>query len=205
MENIIIECSCQSDSIWSIILGIAPIVVAIAAIIAPCIIAAKQNKIALYEIRFDCYQQLESMRAFCEYLKNITTFSPSEDEQTDRVWSCQLHYFNAHSLLEDEEFQRKKYDAFYQKMYANFCLQADQKMFLSLKLLIGSNEKEVELLSKASELLCVFIKKLFRSYDATQKDLENKLSDLDSAKSDLILAFGKIEEIEKKLEKLLKL
>ena len=61
MENIIVECSCQQNNLWTIITTIVPILVAIA---VPCLIARKQNKITLYEKRFECYQRLESLKSF---------------------------------------------------------------------------------------------------------------------------------------------
>ena len=66
--NIIINCSAQDNSIGALLLAIAPIIVAIVAIIVPAAISVKQNKIALYEKRFECYQQLESLKTFWNYL-----------------------------------------------------------------------------------------------------------------------------------------
>lgn len=45
--NIIINCSAQDNSIGALLLAIAPIIVAIVAIIVPAAISVKQNKIAL--------------------------------------------------------------------------------------------------------------------------------------------------------------
>ena len=97
MENIIVECSCQQNNLWTIITTIVPILVAIA---VPCLIARKQNKITLYEKRFECYQRLESLKSFFLYVKEISSFVASPEQGKDA----------AASAYEEELLQKK--DAF---------------------------------------------------------------------------------------------
>ena len=136
MENIIVECSCQQNNLWTIITTIVPILVAIA---VPCLIARKQNKITLYEKRFECYQRLESLKSFFLYVKEISSFVSSPEQQLNPAWICQQRYFSAHALLDDKDFQNKRFDYFHRISYARSCLEEDRKMLLSLGLLVGIN------------------------------------------------------------------
>jgi len=105
--KIIVECMCQQNNLWTIITTIVPILVAIA---VPSLIARKQNKIALYEKRFECYQRLESLKSFFLYVKEITSFVASPERQTNPIWICQQRYFSAHALLDDKDFQKNRFD-----------------------------------------------------------------------------------------------
>lgn len=193
--NIIINCSAQDNSIGALLLAIAPIIVAIVAIIVPAAISVKQNKIALYEKRFECYQQLESLKTFWNYLKEVTSITSAAEDQTHSVWTCQQYYFNAHSLLDDEDFQRNRFKYFHQNAYARFCLEIDSKMLLSLKLLVADENEEAQI-DNVKETLETFVVALF----GQQND-----DDLMEKKNQFVKEYEKLLPIENKLVNLLKI
>lgn len=206
MENVIIECPCQQENIWTILLAIIPILVAIA---VPIWIANEQNKIALYEKRFECYQQLESLKAFWLSLKCITSFTSSKETQSNPVWSCQQNYFNAHALLDDKDFQRNRYDHFHQISYARSCLEADRKMLLSLKLLVGGKNTE-EQLDQTQVALEAFIYALFNEEEKNiTQNMDSNMAFIDtellSKRDSFVAEFEKTLKLENKLEKLLRM
>lgn len=204
MENIIVECSCQQSNLWTIITTIVPILVAIA---VPCLIARKQNKITLYEKRFECYQRLESLKSFFLYVKEITSFVASPEQQTNPIWICQQRYFSAHALLDDKDFQKNRFDYFHQISYARSCLEEDRKMLLSLGLLVGINKKDR--MDKAQDALESFIsalfneeKKLNAGKEATESSYEKELL---QKKDTFVSEFETILGYESRLEKKMKI
>ena len=204
MENIIVECSCQQSNHWTIITTIVPILVAIA---VPCLIARKQNKITLYEKRFECYQRLESLKSFFLYVKEITSFVASPEQQTNPIWICQQRYFSAHALLDDKDFQKNRFDYFHQISYARSCLEEDRKMLLSLGLLVGINKKDR--MDKAQDALESFISALFNEEkklndgkEATESSYEKELL---QKKDTFVSEFETILGYESRLEKKMKI
>ncbi len=204
MENIIVECSCQQSNLWTIITTIVPILVAIA---VPCLIARKQNKITLYEKRFECYQRLESLKSFFLYVKEITSFVASPEQQTNPIWICQQRYFSAHALLDDKDFQKNRFDYFHQISYARSCLEEDRKMLLSLGLLVGINKKDR--MDKAQDALESFISALFNEEkklndgkEATESSYEKELL---QKKDTFVSEFETILGYESRLEKKMKI
>lgn len=185
MENIIVECSCQQNNLWTIITTIVPILVAIA---VPCLIARKQNKITLYEKRFECYQRLESLKSFFLYVKEISSFVASPEQQLNPAWICQQRYFSAHALLDDKDFQNKRFDYFHRISYARSCLEEDRKMLLSLGLLVGINKKDR--MDKAQDALEGFIALLFNEDKKVNKGKDAAASAYVLARS-LYAATGK--------------
>ena len=204
MVKIIVECMCQQNNLWTIITTIVPILVAIA---VPSLIARKQNKIALYEKRFECYQRLESLKSFFLYVKEITSFVASPERQTNPIWICQQRYFSAHALLDDKDFQKNRFDYFYQISYARSCLEEDRKMLLSLGLLVGINKKDR--MDKAQDALESFISALFNEDKKVNKGKEATASsyekELLQKKDTFVSAFYTILEYESKLEKKMKI
>lgn len=204
MENIIVECSCQQNNLWTIITTIVPILVAIA---VPCLIARKQNKITLYEKRFECYQRLESLKSFFLYVKEISSFVASPEQQLNPAWICQQRYFSAHALLDDEDFQNKRFDYFHRISYARSCLEEDRKMLLSLGLLVGINKKDR--MDKAQGALESFISALFnedkrvnKAEEATASSYEKELL---QKKDTFVSEFETILGYESRLEKKMKI
>ena len=204
MENIIVECSCQQNNLWTIITTIVPILVAIA---VPCLIARKQNKITLYEKRFECYQRLESLKSFFLYVKEISSFVASPEQQLNPAWICQQRYFSAHALLDDKDFQNKRFDYFHRISYARSCLEEDRKMLLSLGLLVGINKKDR--MDKAQDALESFISALFNEEKklndgkvATESSYEKELL---QKKDTFVSEFETILGYESRLEKKMKI
>lgn len=209
----VFKCSCGESSLWSILLSIAPIIVAVIAIVVPAIIAHKQNRIALYEKRFECYQQLESLKAFFVYIQKITNFEES-DEVTNPTWSCQQSYFNAHSLLEDKDYQRQRLDAVHQVTYMRFCIEMDRKLLLSLKLLVAK-KKEIVHIYALQKALTAFVESLFKASaragnskvtNTPGKNMETAdFEEMVNLKNQFIAAFESISCLETRLENLLKM
>ena len=201
MENIIVECSCQQNNLWTIITTIVPILVAVA---VPCLIARKQNKITLYEKRFECYQRIESLKSFFLYVKEITSFVASPEQPTNPIFVCQQRYFSAHALL---DFQKNRFDYFHQISYARSCLEEDRKMLLSLGLLVGINKKDR--MDKAQDALESFISALFNEDKRVNKDKEATASsyekELLQKKDTFVSEFETVLGYESRLEKKMKI
>lgn len=204
MENIIVECSCQQNNLWTIITTIVPILVAIA---VPCLIARKQNKITLYEKRFECYQRLESLKSFFLYVKEISSFVSSPEQQLNPAWICQQRYFSAHALLDDKDFQNKRFDYFHRISYARSCLEEDRKMLLSLGLLVGINKKDR--MDKAQDALEGFIALLFNEDKKVNKGKDAAASayeeELLQKKDTFVSEFETVLGYESRLEKKMKI
>ena len=185
------------------VLAILTAVTVFIAIKVPTHIAKEQNKIALYEKRFECYQQLKSLETFWMFVKDISTFSSSVEKRTNPVWCCQQQYFNAHSLLDDKNFQRNRLEHFFQISYANSCLATDCKMILSLKLLICADEDEKQF-EQMQTALKEFISELFSmKKDETQGgDSNERLLD---KRDNFVTKFEETFKLENKLEELLKI
>lgn len=204
MENIIVECSCQQNNLWTIITTIVPILVAIA---VPCLVAWKQNKITLYEKRFECYQRLESLKSFFLYVKEMSSFVASPEQQTNPIWICQQRYFSAHALLDDKDFQKNRFDYFHQISYARSCLEEDRKMLLSLGLLVGINKKDR--MDRAQDALESFVSALFNEDKKVNKGKEATASsyekELLQKKDTFVSEFETILGYESRLEKKMKI
>lgn len=194
MGNVIIECLCSPESWWRIALDIAPIIVAIW---IPCRIARQQDKIALYEKRFECYQQFESLKSFWLLAQEIDSFETNTKAEHNPAWNCQQAYFSVHSLLDDRKSQKGMYDYYQQIAHARFCLEMDRKMFLSLKLLIedGERDKQIDDVQKSLEM---FISALF---SRDKSDFQN----LFEKKKRFIAEYASLLKIEKKFERLLRI
>lgn len=173
------------------------------AIIVPTCIAIKQNKIVLYEKRFECYKQLKALKAYWLFLNDIATFSTSVENGTNLIWNCQQRYFDAHNLLDDKDFQRNRFNHSHQISYARACIEGDNKMLLSLKLLVCEDDNEGGI-AQTRMALEAFIYELFNY--ATE---ENKNSETDERllhkKNDFVARFEETLKLENKLEKLLKI
>lgn len=193
MGNVIIECLCGQESWWRIALDIAPIIVAIW---IPCRIARQQDKIALYEKRFECYQQFESLKSFWLLTKDIDSFEADTNTKRNPVFECQQDYFIAHALSDDEKFRRGRYERSHQIAYARFCLEMDRKMFLSLKLLIENGERDKRI-DNAQKALETFISLLFSE--------NSDLDDLLEKKKQFVMEYEDLIKIEKKFKKLLRI
>ena len=192
----------QNEGFVSVILALLTI---LATVLIPLFIAKKQNKIALYEKRFVCYQKYESLKSFCSKIKDISTFSTSENSKVNQHWYCQQQYFSAHALLDDTEFQRDRFNPIRQYFYARSCLEEDRKMLLSLKLLVGGDELANQA-DKTQKALEVFLQALFEDI-LTQSNYERDAFDQKvlEKKNDFVAQFEQLEKFEKELETLLKI
>lgn len=178
-----------------------------ATVLIPLRIANKQNKIALYEKRFECYQQFKALEAFWLYLNEVSTFNSSPEQQINHIWICQQRYFSAHALLEDKNFQKDCFNSLRQIIYARFCLEEDRKMLLSLSLLVKNNNRHQ--FNQTQDALEIFILALFNERKKFSQDQESATEsfykELLQKKNAFVSEFAKMLQFESELEKLLKI
>lgn len=184
----VIESSIRQPDGWTIFLSIASTAVAIIAVIVSICTAKIQNKIALYERRFICYQQFCGLQAFADFIDQLE--NPAVDNDT--ISQYQQKYLDIHNLLVDKEFQKYRFDPTRRNVYVWNCLEKDRYFITSaLFLLRRIDEKELEALETA---ITKFIEELFRLPDKMdiKKITERKDSFIDS--------FSKIRFIEEELK-----
>ena len=196
---------------WININSLITMIIAIIAVIVPAQIAKEQNKIALYEKRFEYYEQFEALKQFWLYVKDIGGLTKESINNTT-VLEYQFNYFNAHSILEDKDFWRKGHDSSYQLFYVRSCLEVDRKMFLSIKLLVAT-DSQIECIENAQYALEVFIEQLFFKA-AEQYKISSSMREKEKAydyesffckKEKFIEEFEKMSDVEKRFEQLLKI
>ena len=187
-----IESSMRQPDGWTIFLSIASTAVAIIAIIVSIRTAGTQNKIALYERRFTCYQQFCGLQAFADFIDKLE--NPAADNDT--ILQYQQKYLDIHNLLVDKEFQKYRFDAPRRNVYVWNCLEKD-RYFITSALFLTREIDEPEL--KALETaMTKFIEALFLPGNMDiKKIVETKDSFID--------CFSKVSSIETELKAKLQL
>lgn len=153
MNNFIDFLNCNEGAA-SVLLSVVSLVVAVG---IPAWIAHKQNKIALYEKRLECYQKLMALKRFSCFADRFGSFEKNED--FDPVSQCQTEYLEVHGVLDDEKKARNRLYSNMSCMYALQCLAQDEELFLSIPLLTKS--KKQDQLDSIETSLQDFVKKLF--------------------------------------------
>lgn len=174
-------------------LSITSTTVAIIAVIVSIYTARTQNKIALYERRFTCYQQFSGLKAFANFIENLE--NPAAENNT--ILQYQQKYLDIHNLLVDEEFQKYRFDATRRNVYVWNCLEKDRYFITStLFLLRRIDEKELEALETA---ITKFIEELFKS--PSEMDIKK----ITETKDSFVGCFSKVRSIEAELKTTLRL
>ncbi len=177
---------------WTIFLSIASTAVAIIAIIVSIRTAGTQNKIALYERRFTCYQQFCGLQAFADFIDKLE--NPTADNDT--ISQYQQKYLDIHNLLVDKEFQKYRFDAPRRNVYVWNCLEKD-RYFITSALFLTRKIGEAEL--KALETaMTKFIEALFLPGNIDIKKIAE-------TKDSFIDCFSKVSSIETELKAKLQL
>lgn len=146
-----VTCICNSIDCATIINSIATVLAVFTSIFVPNLIAAKQNKIALYEKRLDCYQRFISLKWFWGYLLE-QDFTKAETGKNP-IKHCQTEYFKIHDYIPSKAYDEGRVEKLWD------CMGEDEKMFLSLKFLIPEHNEEA--IKMVQESLSSFVKALY--------------------------------------------
>lgn len=149
--NQTVTCICNSIDCATIINSIATVLAVFTSIFVPNLIAAKQNKIALYEKRLDCYQRFISLKWFWGYLLE-QDFTKAETGKNP-IKHCQTEYFKIHDYIPLKAYDEARVEKLWD------CMGEDEKMFLSLKFLTPKHNDEA--IKIAQDSLSSFVKALF--------------------------------------------
>lgn len=160
----LIEAIDKHEGFASVILAV---ITALIAIFVPCFIAKRQNKIALFDKRFQKYQQFLALKEFSEIIKNIAL----ENNQIEgHIWTIQESYLNIHIAGVDKEYIKNRKDITYIKIVALSNLERDKELFETLPLVLKI--KDITVIKSVNESLQQFVKKLFEYPMDANKVLE---------------------------------
>lgn len=188
-----IESSIRQPDGWTIFLSIASTAVAIIAVIVSICTARTQNRIALYERRFTCYQQFCGLQAFANFIDELE--NPEDNNGT--ILQYQQKYLDIHNLLVDEEFLKCRFDPIRRNVYVWNCLEKDRYFITSVLFLFRHiDEKELDALETS---IIKFIVELFRSPD------EMDIKKITETKDFFIVCFSKIKSVEAELKTTLRI
>lgn len=188
-----IESSIQKPDGWTIFLSVTSTAVAIIAIIVSIYTARTQNKIALYERRFTCYQQFCGLQAFANFIVKLE--NPATDNDT--ILQYQQKYLDIHNLLVDEEFQKYRFDPTRRNVYVWNCLEKDRYFITSVSFLLRHiDEKELEALESS---ITKFIVELFRLPE------EINIKEITETKDSFVGCFSKMKCVEVELKTTLRI
>ena len=164
-EQILNWCN-SNDGFISAILSF---VAAVTAICVPYRIAHKQNKVALFERRFECFQYFESLKNFAKFVDGFDTFDTQES--VSPVLSCQIEYLEFHSVLNDRKNRETVLYSHNRITFALYCLNKDRSFFSTMKLLI--RVKDNSELEEVFAALKEFVVELF-STEKNPEDIKQK-------------------------------
>lgn len=141
--------------------GFLSAILAVLAIFVPFRIAHTQNRIALFEKRLECYQQLIALKGFADYVSEIGPLNAQE------VYQCKQKYLYIHGVLADERHAEMSKVGNVSVKYAKECIDKDSELFTSIELLI--KVKNENLLKEVNTSLQEFIKDLFAVPSSAEK------------------------------------
>lgn len=151
---------CTTDSPVSIFATVGSVVVSVIAIAISLYIANRQNKIALYEKRLECYQKFLALNTFLDFISKYETFEKKQQSEGDPVAQCQQKYLDIHGLLVDKEFQKYRFNCIYRNTYVLNCIEKDGSFFSSVQFLVGSSDEKSLII--ANNTLTEFVDELFK-------------------------------------------
>lgn len=204
IQNIeeIIRTSTNKQDWWSIIPTIVSAATACVAIIISIYTAKKQNKIALYEKRLNCYLQFSELRKFVEFIAKSDNLPQNVSDKNDagisKIQEIQDQYCRGHNLFVNQEFLRYRLDSIKRNVYIWDCLEKDQFMLTSL-LFLAKHTEEIEL-GNVKSALSKLIRELFRQ---PASNIDPKI--IREASATLVMSFSKVEFIADNLKKMLRL
>lgn len=151
---------CTADTPLSVFIAIASLLVAFGAVAVSLYIAHRQNQIALYERRLECYQKFIALNTFMDFTSKYETFEKQPQTESDPISQCQQKYLDMHGLLVDKAFQNYRFDYFHRNVYVLNCIEKDSSFFSSVQFLVGSSDEKSLFL--ANNTLTEFVKELFK-------------------------------------------
>ena len=151
---------CTADTPLSTVIAIASLLVAFGAVAVSLYIANRQNQIALYERRLECYQKFIALNTFMGFTSKYETCETQKQTEGDPAFQCQQKYLDIHGLLVDKEFQKYRFNCICRNIYVLNCIEKDGSFFSSAQFLVGlSDEKS---LIVANNALTEFVSELFK-------------------------------------------
>ena len=144
---------------WTIFLSIASVMVSVIAVIVSVCTAKKQNKIALYDKKFECYQQLQALKSFIESCEQLKEFKSADD-----VSNCQQKYLSIHYSVLDREYLRN--GVMLRNAYAYTGIEKDRALLTSCAFLGIFKQKDLSNVTilDLMNALESFVKELFKSF-----------------------------------------
>lgn len=156
------------------------------AIYVPIRIANKQNKIALFEQRLNCYEKIEAIRTFLAFSSEFESF---EDNSDSPIEKSKEKYLEIHDLLSDSKAMSQiMFSPFWKNTFVRNCLENDCTTICTCAFL--TEELSIQEAKEIENTLTVFVYRLFDSQD-TKIILEKRDS--------FIACSAKFEKISKDL------
>ena len=116
----------QNEGFVSVILALLTI---LATVLIPLFIAKKQNKIALYDKRLECYRTLSSIVDFCEFISQFESFDDNTDQNVkphSPIEACKNKYIFIHDGLNDKARSQMNMLDFWKIMFTRNCINNDK-------------------------------------------------------------------------------
>lgn len=179
----------------------ASVLISFVAVCISIYTAKKQNKIALYEKRLECYLQFIELKSFAEFIEKEENLPTGKIEDrsndNDKVLQLQGKYMDIHSLFSNKEFRQYRFDPIQKGIYIGDCLEKDKITLISMEFLLKSTNK-VRVFS-VQESLSILIGQLFRPASSVEIDSIRK------AAKDFTARFSALDMAENEFEILLRL
>ena len=169
-----------NEGFASVIISAISVIIAIVAIFISFLTARKQNKIVLFEKRFECYQRLMELKRFSDFANRFNSFEPQSE--TNPIYDCQQEYLQIHGVLADERRAQLCRVGNMGQKYAMDCLDKDIELFTSIQMLFGT--KKVSSFPAVESALVTLVKALF---------IPKTPSEIKSAQEALLRAFTNAE------------
>ena len=182
------------DAHEGFISAILAIITAAIAICVPNFIASEQNKIALFDKRFEKYQEFLALKEFSDRIKEVT----SETNQIkDYIYSIQQKYLDVHNVLVEERYIRYRYDQAFRNVAVLKSLEKDTELFKMIPLLLRIKNEEA--IIETNKVFKKFILEVFKSSEKMSAD---KILELGQ---EFVEKFSNIQFIENEFVKRLQL
>lgn len=170
----------------SLLVASASAVVAVIAVIVSVCISKKQNKIALYEKRFECYQKIGALLNYAKFVAKFPSFECTE--QVNPVWACQWEYLAIHDKPTNRKLRENLLCSEMKQVFASNCFSKDEAVFNSMQLLIRI--KDGKKLDEALTALQAFINSLFfctnlEELKKKQENFSEKMSEIECCQKKL--------------------
>ena len=171
----------ENDGFVSAILSLFTV---LAAVLIPVMIAIKQNKIALFEMRLKCYDNLNALIRFCSFVAEYELGGSIEvqgDKKIVPIGSYMNKYFETHDLVSDDKtISEMRTNPFWKDMMITKCLEQDRGAIRKGTLL--SNSISLEEADNIGETIDSFVREIFNfeasAIDDKRTDLISKIDNL---------------------------